>query len=278
MSTISDFVSKMSVGLARTNRYSVVMTIPEVVDIEGLLPTRDVMLFCDQVQLPGLNVQTTPNRTFGEVRETPYEYNYEPLTMSFYVDSRLHVKLMFDEWIKSLQNKDRRTFRYYDEYICPQAQILVQDISDATRYQVSLYELYPKSMSAIQMDYASKDIMKLSVTFTFKYWKSVEIVQDETGNNAGLSGAFDKVVDIPGFEGFQSDLNDIVSIPSEYFSDFNSFQSNLFGNLQSDVNSYKNKINGQINGIISPITSKVNNLKSASQGIQADVGKFSSLI
>jgi hypothetical protein len=221
---ISDFVSSLSSGVARTNRFSVMLAMPTIVTGDatpGRTELKNLLLFCDQAQLPGLTVNTTPIRIFGEVRETPTEYNYEPITLSFYVDRQMHLKAWFDDWIKMIQNGGQRTFRYYDEYICPQMQIFVQDTKDNTTYQVSLYEVWPKSIGSIQMDYASKDVMKLSVTLQYKYWRYITV--DDTRNN------------IP----FQSELSKLTGIPEEYFSKFNSFQNDLSGAITSNLNSTK---------------------------------------
>jgi hypothetical protein len=184
---ISDFVTSLSGGIARTNRYSVVMDIPSV-DGSGLTPLSDLLIFCDQVQLPGLNIQTAPNRTYGEVRETPYEFAYEPINFTFYADAGMHLNAYFSAWIKSIQYNGRRSFRYYDQYICPQMQILVQDTEDDTRYQVTLYECYPKSIGAIQLDYASKDVMKIPVTMIYKYWEYSVIDKPARGAGGQIGG------------------------------------------------------------------------------------------
>ena len=219
---ISDFVSSMGKGMARTNRFSVILSMPTVVTggaTAGRTELKNLLLFCDQAQLPGLTLNATPIRIFGEVRETPTEYNYEPVTLSFYIDRKMHLKAWFDDWIKMIQNGGQRTFRYYDEYICPQMQILVQDTKDRTTYQVNLYEVWPKSIGAIQMDYSSRDIMKLSVTLQYKYWRYTTV--DDAREN---------VKD-------QSELSKLTGIPEEYFTKFNSFQNDLSGIISSRLNS-----------------------------------------
>jgi hypothetical protein len=212
----------MGKGMARTNRFSVILSMPTAVTkgaTAGRTEFKNLLLFCDQAQLPGLTVNATPIRIFGEVTETPTEYNYEPINLSFYVDRKMHVKAWFDDWIKMIQNGSQRTFKYYDEYVCPQMQILVQDTKDRSTYQVNLYEVWPKSIGAIQMDYASKDIMKLSVTLQYKYWRYITV--DDARENIKE----------------QSELSKLTGIPEEYFSKFNSFQSDLSGAISSRLNS-----------------------------------------
>jgi hypothetical protein len=190
--SLNDFISKTKLGLARTNRYTISIatpgTIQKNVSATGV-NLQTVHMFCDQVQLPGLNVNSTQIKTFGEIREMPYEFNYDPIQMNFYVDRNMVVKSYFDEWINSIQKGEARTFNYYNDYISPSLIIEVQDSGlgtssksliekNDTRYMVILYEAYPRTISAVQMGYDQKDVMKLSVTMNYKYWRSVNTPDD----------------------------------------------------------------------------------------------------
>jgi hypothetical protein len=178
---IENFIAQVKQeGMARTNRYAIYFGIPASVD-NFIQDLRTVTLFCDQVQLPGLNYSTVQNRTFGEFRETPYEKLYDAVNISFYVDTSMRVKLLFDKWINSIQDVNTRTFTYYNNYITDM-DIEVLDLQDNVRYVLTLYECYPKNIGSIQLDNSSKDIMKMQVTMQYKYWKAnvVEQISDGT--------------------------------------------------------------------------------------------------
>ena len=175
---ISNFVSQIGEsGLARSNRYTVEMALPGTTYSQNQY--RKMLLFCEAVQLPGLNVNTTPIRTFGEVREMPYEMNYDPLTLSFYVDGNMVIKGIFDEWILSVHNINTRNFNYYNNYTADVVKIFVEDLMNKPKYIVGLYEVYPKTVSQVQMGYDQKDVMKLSVSFAYKYWRSETLNRSE---------------------------------------------------------------------------------------------------
>lgn len=166
MSKLNNFISQVKHnGLARTNRYVVYFILPWETDAA----LRDTLLFCDQVQIPGTNFNTSDMRTFGEIRKAPYERLYEDINMSFYVDKEMKNKVMFDYWLNQIQNPWTRNFNYYDDYVTDIV-IEVQDLKDQSRYGIKLYEAFPKSIGAIQLDYAGKDIMKMSVNFAYKYY------------------------------------------------------------------------------------------------------------
>ena len=59
--------------------------------------------------------------------------------------------------------------------------VYVYDKDDNEQYHVKLFECYPKSVSPIQMDYGSKDIMKVQVSFNYRYWVSGSAVRDTNG-------------------------------------------------------------------------------------------------
>lgn len=225
MSNLNDFISAIKVeGLARTNRYSVIMTPPPSLVLSASNDVPDsinfmsrfndmkrILLFCDQVQIPGLNLSTIQNRSFGEFREVPYEKLFENITMNFYVDTSMNVKLFFDNWMSSIQNPTTRSFSYYETYITDIV-INVEDLTDSSRYSVKLFECYPKAVSSIQMDYAGKDVMKLQVTMMYKYWQSSSMV---TTNSPDLEPMSMPLPDsyFSNFIDFQNDYNNGVVVP-----------------------------------------------------------------
>ena len=166
---IIDFIGEVKTrGLARTNRYEVDIMFPF-----GSDPSVNniTTLFCESVNLPGLNINTQPHIIFGEGREMPYGRMFDPVTLSFYVDSDLQIKQAFETWMNMVVNKDSRVINYYRDYIS-QIIINVYNVDDSNPYSVTLHEAYPKTMNAVQLSAESKDIMRLSVTFAYKYWSS----------------------------------------------------------------------------------------------------------
>jgi hypothetical protein len=201
---LKDFISQIKKGaLARNNRYAVLFTTPEKINPADL---RTVLLFCDQIQLPGVNYSTVQNRTFGEFRETPYEKLYDNLSMSFYVDNEMKVKSLFDDWIGIIQDPEKRTFSYYNDYTSKMT-IEVQDLQNNTRYEMTLWECYPKNIGSIQMDYANKEYMKMQVTMQYKYWTSTPVSTLANGQKIPTN-FIDKFTQ--NFTGFQRQLNGVI--------------------------------------------------------------------
>jgi hypothetical protein len=174
MSTLNEFIGHVaSEGLMGSSRFSVDIGLPKIIRDKNLYigDLEKIQLYCDTVQLPGMSISSTQARTFGEVREIPWERSFDNVNFGFYVDNSMDVKLFFDNWIQSIQDPFTRIFNYYNDYTT-KIDINVYDRDEKQRYLVTLYECYPKSIGAVQMDYSSKDIMKLQVSMNYRYWIS----------------------------------------------------------------------------------------------------------
>lgn len=182
---ITKFITEVKKrGLARTNSFEMTVSMPGTTRGGDLL----VSLFCDAASLPGLNISTTPSRIYGEERQMPYEPTYDPVTLSFYVDADMEVKMAFERWMGTILNPNTREIMYYKDYVrdmkikvinrdyqpTPQSEYLISRAYEevASPYEVTLYEAYPKSITAVQLDSNSRDVMKVSVTIQYKYWRS----------------------------------------------------------------------------------------------------------
>ena len=128
-----DFIAEIKTkGLARTNRFTVEMTPP----LGNPSDVRKMLLFCEKASLPGVSYATTQNRTFGEVRETPYDKLYDTCQLTFHVDRHMTVKKLFDDWMHHIQDPIDRSFQWYSNYITDLT-IRVQDLEDKTTYEVT---------------------------------------------------------------------------------------------------------------------------------------------
>lgn len=177
MSSLNEFIAQIKKGgLQKPSKYEVILNRPPIMldaKYQNNEDWRMMLLFCEQATLPGVTYTTTQSRSFGEFREMPYERIFDPLQLSFYCDSKMWIKSFFDGWINSIQDGKTRVFNYYDRYT---ANITVNTLDNAGEktYGINLFECYPKSVSAVQLDYNSKDVMRLQVTMQYRYWRNVE--------------------------------------------------------------------------------------------------------
>jgi hypothetical protein len=154
-------------GLARTNKFIIEFGLPKLIP-KDVFKLEVVQLFCETASLPGINIATQANRTFGEQREIPYDRNFEPITLNFYVDHAMTVKSFFDSWLDTVINPVSRTINYYDNYITDVKITVIGGINENI-YTMTLHEAYPKNIQAIALDQNARDAMKLGVVFNYKY-------------------------------------------------------------------------------------------------------------
>lgn len=156
-------------------------------------------------------MSTTQARTFGEYREMPYEKLYDTVNLTFLNDTDMKVKTFWESWIGNIQDPVTRQFKYYNEYTST-VDIFVYDVNNNTKYQVTLYEAYPKTVSASELNQGSREVLKTTVTMQYRYYRSSEV----SGNVGTLASqiAVDGNSDFftSSFDGFQTQFNNAIGL------------------------------------------------------------------
>lgn len=226
VTNLNDFVSKVkSQGMARNNRFGVLIGVPQLLTRQGVNPSAivpEMFLFCEAASLPGMNISTTQARTFGEYREMPYERLYDPVTLTFLNDAGMNIKNFWEQWTNSIQNPYTRNMEYYNDYT-GQIDIFVYDTINAARYCVTLYEAYPKTLSQSDLNQSGREIIKTTVTIQYRYWRSSAIAAPSAedlqrggtyGANATLASELTRTGDRDffdeNFQGFQGSFGSTV--------------------------------------------------------------------
>jgi hypothetical protein len=127
----------------------------------------------------------------------------------------MNVKKLFDSWIALVQNTTTRDFNFPNQYTTDKIDIIVQDSMDSPKYCVSLNKAYPKTISPIQLDYNSKEVMKLQVTMVYQYSEVSQVYSPSTQQVTSS---------MIGIETFASPDQTAYGIPDKYFNNFDEFQ------------------------------------------------------
>lgn len=228
--SLNEFITSVKkANLARQNRFTVSIASPT-----GSTTNNLVELFCEQAVLPSLSFSSQPVRTYGEQREVVYDRNFESVQLTFLVDRQMQVKEYFDMWTDQIVNPYSRLVGFYESYV-RDISIIVQDTKDNDTYIAVLREAYPKTVSAVQLDYNSKDVMKLQVTFNYRYHINNKLVSpDDDKNPKKLFG-----LDLPDPYKLSQQLGDYLkgsvtnamNIPDLYYDNFQQFQESVSDRL-----------------------------------------------
>ena len=224
-STIGRFQAKMNEGegFARPNRFMVDFMLPrgleEQASSEGdadqftfqeevqrsTLPgqlqaetelQRGLRAFCFAAELPGRNVDTAPLKTYGPKREVVYGHSYsQEITLSFYADKFLRQRSCFELWQNSAMDLATNNVHFYDEYtgairIYALGAFSGDAFRDRIAYGVHMYECYPKTITAVPLNYGTQnEIMQINISFYYRNWSNLSI--DEVRNYT-VGGGFKK--------------------------------------------------------------------------------------
>lgn len=240
-------------GLARTNRFIVEFGLPQLIQ-KDMFNLEVIQLFCETASIPGVNIATQPNRSFGEQREIPYDRTFEPITLNFYVDSAMVVKEFFDNWMSVIVNPGSRTLNYYEEYTTD-ILITVLNATNQQTYTIGLYEAYPKTIQSITLDHNNKDVMKLGVTFNYKYSSAVRL--DTLGGDPELYNIYSINKRLP--------LNGLI--PSNYLNAGNTWANGVPNEYLQNMLSYNEQYADQLS-----VANALSQIQS--QGIETGLGSI----
>ena len=192
-------------GYAVPNRFEVYIFPPPKAGISN--QSAAVQMRCEDVTLPGRNLNSkTDTLTYGPTREIVDGVTYaEDITLTFQASSGLDERVFFETWQETAFSQTTWDVGYYDDYKGT-IEIYLLDKQNKKRYGIKLMEAFPKTIGPIPLSQsANNQIIKDTVTFSFRYWETAD-----TNRQVGTGSA-------PGF-GSTSDfgikLSQIGNIPS----------------------------------------------------------------
>ena len=191
-------------GFAQPNKYEVLIFPPAKLGggqnqnvfggMERQSELRKISLRAQNVTLPGRNLSTTQeSNIYGPDREIVEGVTYaDDISMSFQASSGLDERVFFENWQRQAFNEKTWNIGYYLDYI-GHVEMYVLDKQEQRRYGIKLWEVFPKTIGANELAYDSNDqIMLLPVSFTFRYWTSLD--QSQNPQISVFDRVFDTVV------------------------------------------------------------------------------------
>lgn len=101
-------------------------------------------------------------------------------------------KVTFENWMNYINpypgsyNRDKavngnvyHNFKYRDEYVAD-ISIMCFDTEDSPSYEMYLVRAYPKMVSSVPMTWASEDVARVSVIFTYEYFRYTNMCECKT--------------------------------------------------------------------------------------------------
>tara|TARA_Y100000590_G_scaffold266069_1_gene298862 strand:+ start:30 stop:575 length:546 start_codon:yes stop_codon:yes gene_type:complete len=141
--------------------------------------------------MPGRNIATKPNKTYGLKKEYAYDKIHPELQATFYVSENLEEFHFFEAWTDLMYTANGNV-GWYNDY-AQDSTMIIEQLSNkegfadgradlGTIASAIVYEVYPKIVSPLELGYAATNqVQKLTVTFTFR---DAETVYHKSGKKA----------------------------------------------------------------------------------------------
>jgi len=208
---INEFKSRLDRygGPAKTSLFTVELTGPNIQDNE-------LLFFCKNVTLPGIDVETISYRQNGIdlPQSMPTAINREPLSCIFMLDSEHRVLSFFHTWMQRVVNystqggnfasvDDQLPYElgYKDEYSC--RMVIKYYSNDAASTETKFYEVvldgvFPITVQSIDLAWENNDsFATLPVAFTYsRIQYSSEIRGIPSERNTRGNGLLDLISNI----------------------------------------------------------------------------------
>jgi hypothetical protein len=174
---------------AKGCRFVVRIQPPSVIDT---LP-EDLHLMCEAVEYPGRGFNVTETRYYGPSQSFPNNTMYNTANMSFLCRTKSPERFFFDEWMEFINPTTSFNFAYPQEYwsriqIFQLAEYGVSPPGSSSRrmnvttrltpqatYGWTLHKAWPTLVNPQQVSWADNDILRLQVTFSYKYWDRPQV-------------------------------------------------------------------------------------------------------
>ena len=169
-------------GHALPNRFEVLIH-PPGNKLGSATDNRQISMRCESINLPGRNLATLDDTNiYGPTREIVNGVTYaDEIIMTFQASAGLDERVFFEEWqALAFGNWDgdqggNWNVKFYNDYI-GHVDIYLLDKQDNRRYGLKLHEVFPKTISPIDLNQATNnEIVKLPITFSFRYWSTLDI-------------------------------------------------------------------------------------------------------
>ena len=160
-------------GHANVNKFEIRLAPPAAVTDSNMI--RRLVLRCESANMPGVNLSTvTDTNIYGPTREVVEGVSYaETVDLVFILDQDMNIRNYFEDWMQLAYNPTTWNVRYYYDYVGA-VDIFVLDNDLRPRYGIRLWEAYPKTINAIELNNtSSNEIAKITVSMEFRYWSNI---------------------------------------------------------------------------------------------------------
>ena len=171
---ISKFMSKVENlgGIAKKNRFTVQVTKPQSMVSE--IPASKIDFLAQAVSFPARAMGTTTYRSGGRFAlNVPYETTYEGVALSLMNTNDHAPRIFWTDWLEHIQSMDSYNMQYYKKFIGTvkiSAYSEDQPIKTTPKYQITLHQAWPKTISAIELGWENSELADFDIDIAYSRW------------------------------------------------------------------------------------------------------------
>jgi hypothetical protein len=206
-SAVQRFISSINryQDLQRQSRFEVRFPIiPKCFSsLPGCNTLADLTLRCEAVDLPGRVFNTFDHRTYGPIIKYPTQTIFPDITLTFLCSSNragtseirddlggrvgygasaltgMDEKVTFENWMNYINpypaeykqpGNVYHNFRYRQDYVA-EIDVICFDTADNPAYKMTFVGAYPTTVMPVGMTWATEEVARLSVVFTYEYFR-----------------------------------------------------------------------------------------------------------
>ena len=163
-------------GLARANRFEVLIVPPAKAFGGSIDKARDLNIFCEQVSFPGRQIQTFETNYVRQQIKVAQSFINEDVSITFNLTNDMFIKDIFDKWTNLIIDRD--TFKKNYDSVYKRDMYLYQNNHENKHVlEVQLRNAFPISVQSVESSNSGDDIQQVTVEFTYEDFKEIHIKQ-----------------------------------------------------------------------------------------------------
>lgn len=176
---VSSYLSILSGGGARSNRYEVMIGFPDFLGITDTAVQQKISFTCTATSMPAstLDECTVPYK--GRTIKIPGDRTFGDWNTTILIDNDFIGRDSFEQWSSGMLGNSSNLVKSANELnplkIFGQAQVKLLDRSDKVIKQYQITGIFPKDVAEVQIGYADNNqVMTQAVTFAVNEWAAYD--------------------------------------------------------------------------------------------------------
>jgi len=178
---ITDFKSKLSGGGARSNLFEVVLSFPDIAPADVTVLDKSRFLV-KSAALPASSITPLDVAFRGRTLKVAGDRTFESWTVTIINDTDFSIRSAFENWMNKINRLSDNTGVTNPALYHADAFVYQLDRDGSTLRAYHFYDIFPTSISAIQLAYETDAIQEFTVEMQVLWWEAVK------GNSPSAGG------------------------------------------------------------------------------------------